>query len=315
MCRDEFPDGQGWQDQLYIREARRLVSDLVMTQHHCQGREQVDDPVGLAAYTMDSHHVRRHVDSDGFVRNEGDVQVGGFSPYPIGYRAIVPRADQCSNLVVPVCLSASHMAFGSIRMEPVFMVLGQSGATAAVLAIEQAVPLQDVDRDKLRERLLADGTVLEWTKPAAAPAGDNAGIDPATLAGAVIDDPQAVCVGFETHSTSTPRFVGPSYRHDGNAGKGQQSATFRWQPEVSGRYELRLSYSPHPNRATNVPVTITHAGGETVELVNQRQQGQVDRYFTTVGTFEFGPTGTVAIGNKDTDGHVIVDAVRWLPAE
>jgi hypothetical protein len=162
MCRDEFLPGQGWQDQLYIREARRMVSDLVMTQHHCQGRDLAADPVGLAAYTMDSHHVQRYVDADGFVRNEGDVQVGGFSPYGIGYRAIVPAADQCGNLLVPVCLSASHMAFGSIRMEPVFMVLGQSAATAAVHAIDQEVPVQAINTEKLRERLLADGMVLEW---------------------------------------------------------------------------------------------------------------------------------------------------------
>ncbi len=161
MCKDEFIEGGGWQDQLYIREARRMIGDLVMTQHHCQGREVAADPVGLAAYTMDSHHVRRHVDSEGFVRNEGDVQVGGFKPYPIGYRAIVPRADQCTNLLVPVCLSASHIAFGSIRMEPVFMVLGQAAGTAAVQAIEQGVPVQDVDRQKMRKQLLDDGMILD----------------------------------------------------------------------------------------------------------------------------------------------------------
>jgi hypothetical protein len=192
--------------------------------------------------------------------------------------------------------------------------LGQSGATAAVLAIEQAVPLQDVDRDKLRERLLADGTVLEWTKPAAAPAGDNAGIDPATLAGTVIDDPQVVCVGFETDSTSTPRFVGPSYRHDGNAGKGQQSATFRWQPEVTGRYELRLSYSPHANRATNVPVSIRHAKGGTAVTVNQQRRPPIDGLAVSLGTFRLDAKqpAEVQITNRGTDGYVIVDAVQWI---
>jgi hypothetical protein len=162
MCKDEFNDGNGWQDQLYIREARRMIGDFVMTQHHCQGREVAGDSVGLAAYTMDSHHVRRYVDSEGFVLNEGDVQIGGFSPYPISYRAIVPRADQCGNLLVPVCLSASHIAFGSIRMEPVFMVLGQSAATAAAQAIDQRLPVQRIEYDKLRRRLLADGMNLEW---------------------------------------------------------------------------------------------------------------------------------------------------------
>jgi hypothetical protein len=160
MCRDEFVEGDGWQDQLYIREARRLIGALVMTQHHCQGAELAEAPIGLAAYTMDSHHVRRYVDQSGQVKNEGDVQVGGFPPYPIGYGAIVPKSDQCSNLLVPVCLSATHIAFGSIRMEPVFMLLGQAAATAACQAIDQQTSVQQVDYGRLRQRLLADGAVL-----------------------------------------------------------------------------------------------------------------------------------------------------------
>lgn len=162
MSKDEFTEGLGWQEQLYVREARRMVGDLVMTQRHCQGGQQAENPVGLAAYGMDSHHVQRYVDSQGQVRNEGDVQVHGFKPYPIGLCAIVPKKRECANLVVPVCLSASHIAFGSIRMEPVFMVLGQSAATAASLAIQENVAVQDVDSTKLRDRLLADGQVLAW---------------------------------------------------------------------------------------------------------------------------------------------------------
>jgi hypothetical protein len=114
---------------------------------------------------MDSHHVRRYVDAAGHVRNEGDVQVGGFPPYAIGYGSIVPRAEQCSNLLVPVCLSASHIAYGSIRMEPVFMVLGQTAATAATHAIAAGVAVQQVDYAQLRARLLADGQVLTWQPP------------------------------------------------------------------------------------------------------------------------------------------------------
>lgn len=162
VCRDEFTAGSGWQTQIYVREARRMVGLTVMTQHHCQGQKTVSDPIGMAAYTMDSHHVGRFVAPDGCVRNEGDVQVGGFPPYPIGYGAIVPRAEQCSNILVPICLSASHIAYGSIRMEPVFMVLGQSAATAAVHAIEQNVAVQNVSYQTLRERLIADGQVLQW---------------------------------------------------------------------------------------------------------------------------------------------------------
>ncbi len=160
VCKDEFPEGSGWQDQLYVREARRMVGDFVMTQKHCQQEASVEDPIGMGAYTMDSHHVQRYVDRDGHVRNEGDVEVGGFPPYPISFRSLLPKASECSNLLVPVCLSASHMAFGSIRMEPVFMVLGQSAATAAGLAIDGDTTVQGVDYERLRARLSDDGQIL-----------------------------------------------------------------------------------------------------------------------------------------------------------
>jgi hypothetical protein len=161
-CRDEFVDNGGWPHQLYVREARRMVSDYVMTQHNCQGRVHASDSVGLAAYTMDSHNVQRYVDQKGQVRNEGDVQVGGFSPYPISYRSLVPKQAECSNLLVPICLSATHIAYGSIRMEPVFMVLGQSAATAACLSIDRDQPVQDLDYQSLRQQLLADRQILDW---------------------------------------------------------------------------------------------------------------------------------------------------------
>ncbi len=122
----------------------------------------VSDSIGLAAYGMDSHNVQRYVDMNNHVRNEGNVEAKVGSPYPISYQAVVPKASQCVNLLVPVCLSASHIAYGSIRMEPVFMVIGQSVATAACLAIDDDVDLQDLDYNNLRERLLADKQRLEW---------------------------------------------------------------------------------------------------------------------------------------------------------
>jgi hypothetical protein len=161
LAKDEFTDNDNWPYQLYIREARRMVGASVMTEANCRGQRVAEDSVGLAAYTMDSHNVQRYVTKEGFVLNEGDVQVGGFSPYPISYRAIVPKVEECTNLLVPVCLSASHISYGSIRMEPVFMVLGQSAATAAALAVDDKVDVQQVDYQRLRERLLRDHQVLE----------------------------------------------------------------------------------------------------------------------------------------------------------
>lgn len=152
--KDEFEREDGWQGQLYIREARRMISDLVMTQHHAEGLEVVEDAVGLAAYGMDSHHIQRYVDANGFVQNEGNVEAHVSGPYPISYRSIIPKKVEAENLLVPVCVSASHIAFGSIRMEPVFMVLGQSAAIAASLAIDEAVAVQDLSYPKLKARLL-----------------------------------------------------------------------------------------------------------------------------------------------------------------
>ena len=162
LAKDEFTDSRGWPHQLYVREARRMLGPYVMTEHNCGGKRVAGDPVGLAAYTMDSHNVQRYVDAEGHARNEGDVEVGGFPPYPISYRSLVPKASQCTNLLVPVCLSASHIAYGSIRMEPVFMVLGQSAATAAVQAIEQGCSVQAIDYARLHDRLVKDKQILAW---------------------------------------------------------------------------------------------------------------------------------------------------------
>ena len=159
-CKDEYEREDGWQQQLYIREARRMVSDYVMTQHNCEGLEEAEDPISLAAYGMDSHQVQRYVDANGYVQNEGNVEAHGFPPYPISYRSIIPKKEECNNLLVPVCVSSTHIAFGSIRMEPVFMILGQSAATAAALAIDNGTDVHSLDYNKLKSRLLKDKQIL-----------------------------------------------------------------------------------------------------------------------------------------------------------
>ena len=156
-AKDEFDREDGWQNQLYVREARRMVSDYVMTQYNCEGLHVCNDAVGLAAYGMDSHNIQRYVDANGYVQNEGNVECHGFGPYPISYKSITPRKSECGNLMVPVCVSATHIAFGSIRMEPVFMVLGQSAATAAAMAIDAECDVQDLPYQQLKKRLQKDG--------------------------------------------------------------------------------------------------------------------------------------------------------------
>ncbi len=162
LAADEFVATAHWPPLLYVREGRRLVGEHVVTERHCVGSEVDDDPVGMGAYAMDSHNVQRYVAADGTARNEGDVQVRVPAPYGISYRALVPRRGDADNLLVPVCVSASHIAYGSIRMEPVFMVLAQSAAIAAGLAIERGAAVQDVPYADLEARLLAAGQVLTW---------------------------------------------------------------------------------------------------------------------------------------------------------
>ena len=163
LPRDEFTDNGGWPHQLYIREARRMVSDLVMTEHHTFCRKVAPQSVGLGSYGTDTHEIRRIV-KDGVVAREGKTAVGrdGALPYAIGYGAIVPKAAECENLFVTFALSASHTAFSSIRMEPVFMILSQSAATAACFALEAQTPVQRVDYAQLAARLKQDGLMLEW---------------------------------------------------------------------------------------------------------------------------------------------------------
>lgn len=160
-CKDEYTEnGDNWTRQLYIREARRMISDYVMTQKNCEGIQVAEDPVAMAGYGMDSHHVQRYVDVNGFVQNEGNVEARGYPPYPVSYRSIIPGRGECSNLLVPVCLSASHIAFGSLRMEPVFMILGQSAALAAVNAIDNNVDIQDVKYPELLKALLENKQII-----------------------------------------------------------------------------------------------------------------------------------------------------------
>src|SRR6185312_6698829 len=163
LPRNEFTRTGGWPHQLYVREARRMVSDYVMTEKNCLGRTTPADSIGLASYGMDSHNCQRLV-IGGVVRNEGDVQIPCPRPYPVSYRSIVPRKGECGNLLVPVCLSATHIAYGSIRMEPVFMILGQSAGIAAALAIDNGVTVQEVEYAKLAKQLLAGKQILTWDR-------------------------------------------------------------------------------------------------------------------------------------------------------
>jgi hypothetical protein len=312
LAKDEFTDNDNWPHQLYIREARRMVGAYVMTQHNCQGRETVKDSIGLAAYTMDSHHVQRYV-KDGRAINEGDVQVGGFPPYPIAYRSITPKENECENLLVPVCLSASHIAYGSIRMEPVFMVLGQSAATAAVHAIDEKTSVQRIDVEKLQKRLLADKQVLAWTGPVS----KTSGIDPKKLPGIVVDDDEAKLTGEWVASSAIGGYVGTGYRHNNNEPRRGKSATFTPTLPKAGRYDVRIWFTPHDNRASHVLVSLRGPKDEMRRYISQRKKPPHWEGYLSLGRYEL-PAGrdwSVVIGEPDGEGYVVIDAVQFVPVE
>ncbi len=164
LAKDEFMDNGNWPHQIYVREARRMLGEHVMTENQVLGKQEVPQSVGMGSYAMDSHNIQRYVKPDGFVQNEGDIGVHPESPYQIAYGSITPKKEECANLLVPVCVSSSHIAFGSIRMEPVFMILGQSAATAAALAIDGGTAVQQVDYAALSQQLKADGQRLTLTE-------------------------------------------------------------------------------------------------------------------------------------------------------
>ncbi|HRJ73568.1 MAG TPA: FAD-dependent oxidoreductase, partial [Terrimicrobiaceae bacterium] len=190
LARDEFADNGNWPYQLYVREARRMVADYVVTEHDTVGRHRAPDPVALASYGMDSHLVSLFVDDQHRLRLEGAF-FKSVKPYPVSYRAVVPKKSECTNLLVPVCVSASHAAYGSMRMEPVFMMLGQAAATAAALAVQSPSAVQDVPYESLRDHLRRDGMVLDAPAPAEKPSASPAALekaDPDSPAAAAIEN-------------------------------------------------------------------------------------------------------------------------------
>lgn len=314
LAKDEFTDNGNWSHQLYVREARRMKSDFVVSERHLRYLEATPRPVGMGSYNMDSHNIQRYVaiDKDGnkTVRNEGDVEVNPGAPYPIDYGGIVPKKSECENLLVPVCVSCTHIAFGSIRMEPVFMVLGQSAAAAACLAQDAGVAVQDLDYAVLEKQLRADGQVLEYEVA-------RPNVQSSKLAGIVIDNTKAKVNGEWISGNVSRRFVDDDYIHDDNQNKEGKSVVFQFAGLKPGLYDCRVSYSTHSNRATNVPVVVESSSMRIEKSVNQKQAPDIDNLFVSVGQIKVAEDGKadVVISSKGTNGHVIVDAVQMLPVE
>ena len=308
LAKDEFPDTGGWPHQLYVREARRMVGRYVMTENELLKRRPTPESIGMGSYGIDSHNVQRYIKPDGFVQNEGDIGVSTNGPYQIALGSIQPRQEQCENLLVPVCVSSTHIAFGSIRMEPVFMILGQSAATVAALAIDGDLAVQEVEYRIVRERLLTDGQILEGDEPSP-PSGAMRSED---LEGVVVDDREAIYTGNWETSDSIGPFVDFGYRHDRNTDKGAMAARFE-ADLAPGRYDVRVFGPSHDNRATNTPVTVAHRRGEATVTLDQRRQPPAGQTAVSIGVFDFQGKAVVTISNAGTDGYVVVDAVQFVP--
>ena len=297
--KDEYPDNNHWSHQLYIREARRMVGELVMTQQHCIGAEKITDGVGMAAYAMDSHNCDRQI-VGGFVKNEGNVEEAGFSPYPVSYRSIIPKQTEADNLLVPVCLSASHIAYGSIRMEPVFMVLGQSAALAAVMAVNQRKPVQQVDIAVL-QRMLKQNPVMNGTVPETII--DNEDSTAVTIKGSWKKQKRG---GFG------PNFLVSQYPHTGS------SVTFTPAVTTAGTYQLYVYFPKIDSVASRMQVHVSDGKKATVNTVYSSQlkvEGQSSGAWLLLGSYQLpkGRKASIKIAAGSTDGYTIADAVLLAP--
>ena len=310
LPKDEFKDNGHWPHQIYVREARRMVGAFVMTENELSKKKPTPDSVGMGSYTIDSHNVRRYVTPEGNVQNEGDIGVP-ISPYSIAYGALVPKRGEIANLFAPVACSATHIAYGSIRMEPVFMILGQSAATAAVLAIDGNLAVQDVPYAALRARLLADGQVLEHESSKEKPKGHGSAKPAASLPGVTVDDDEAVLTGDWKQSSANGGFVGSGYRHDDKGATGPAAATFVGKLPAAGIYAVSLTVVPNANRSRDAMVRIEHADG-VAELRADLSGKGASEGMLALGTYRF-PAGQakVTVSNAGAKGYVLIDAVNW----
>ncbi|WP_425619409.1 FAD-dependent oxidoreductase [Anatilimnocola sp. NA78] len=327
LCRDEFADTGHFSPALYVREGRRMKGMYVLSQKDILDQPAKEDPIVVSSFPIDSHDCQRVALKGGGVINEGTIfPVRRKSPaqgyaYHVPYRSILPQPDECENLLVPVALSCTHVGISSIRVEPTWMILGQSAGVAAALAAKQEVAVQKLAYPKLRERLLAQKQVLELPEVVESESTAQS-IDPAKLDGIVLDDQQAKLAGNWSHSTTFQPHIGRGYVFCGEKdaaakGDGSITATFRFKAPKTGRYQLLMAYSAHETRAKNVPVTVACDGVSKTMTVDQTAPLPKDNPFRAVGTVELRADveTTITVSNTDTVGFVIVDAMQLLPAE
>lgn len=324
-CRDEFADYGHWSPQLYVREGRRMKGMYVVSQKDILDEPKKEDPIVVSSFPIDSHDCQRVALKDGGVINEGTIfpvripgRRHGYAHH-IPYRSILPKPEEATNLLVPVALSCTHVAISSIRVEPTWMILGQSAGIAAALAAKQNVAVQKLAYPGLRERLLAQQQVLDLPVLPDLPPEPKAAlsVDPKTLPGIVLDDAQAELKGGWSRSSNFKPHIGTGYLHDDKRGDGQSVAIFRFKAPNTGRYDLRLAYSAHETRAAKVPVTIQTGDEKTRFEFDQTQPLPSGEAFRSAGFVQLTKDRetTITVSNTGTEGFVIVDALQLLEAK
>ena len=321
LCRDEFPDYDHWSPQLYVREGRRMIGEYVVSQKDIMVQPQKDDAIVVSSFPIDSHDCQR-VGTAKFVINEGTImpmRMAGRKhgyPYHIPYRAITPKPAECTNLLVPIALSCTHVGISSIRVEPTWMILGQSAGIAAALSAKQNLAVQKLPYATLRERLLAQKQVLNLPElsPVKTETQGAKGIDPKTLQGLILDDADAKLEGEWKYSSSFKPYINKGYVHDDKRGDGHSTATFRFSVPKSGKYDLRIAYSAHDTRAKKVPITIESGSEKTTLTFDQTQPLSADNAFRSAGVIQLSADGEIKIiiSNTGTEGFVILDALQLI---
>lgn len=307
-AKDEFQDNGGWPYPLYVREARRMVSDYVMLQQDALGSRAATDPVALASYTLDSHPVARLAVS-GLTMEEGGIGVSVQYPYSVSYRSIIPGLGQCQNLFCTFALSASHVGFASIRLEPVFMMLSQSAGEAAAFAIDDNAAVQQLNYQKLAAQLIADGQILTWGSGQSVSTNGIILTENNTTG---VTASSGWSVGANSGGWPLPN---GAYWHDGATGKGSKWVAYAPNLPTNGYYDVYLWWVAASNRSTNTPVDIVNASNTTRVYVNQQLNGSTWVKVASSNYFNAGSSGSVTIRNVGTASgtYVIANAVRWMP--
>jgi hypothetical protein len=307
FANDEFADNNNWPYLLYVREGRRMQGSYVMKQQDAWDNVMKKDGIGIGSYFMDCHTVQQIITSNGLQTQEGEMEHAPFKPYEISYGSLTPKETDCDNLLVTVCLSASHTIYGSLRMEPVFMITGHAAGLAASMAVSHQKAVQQIDVDKLRDKLSSQGQILKYaTKP-------GFFLEKDIYDGYVMDDTDAEMKGDWLHSISTAPFLLYNYQFALQSPVETASATYQPKFTDDGLYEVQLMYSADKNRSKKAKVLIKCEEGERILQVDMTKKEPDASQWHSLGTFKFSKNNNakVIISNQGDGGVVVADGLRF----